>query len=283
MLIDWFTVIAQVVNFLVLAALLKYFLYDRVVSAMDERERRVQERLNEAERRRKEADEQERTYRQRNAELEHRRRDVLADARREAESRRDDLLEEARGEVDDRRRRWLDALRREKDDFVRELGRLTIEEVYAVAGRALRDLAGGEVEARVVERFLTHADVDGEASLKKLGAEVSGRDVPLTVRSGFALSKKMRQKLTRKIHQRVAESADVSYETDSALVFGLEIRAPGHSIAWHAADYLETLRERAGRLFDTMVREGDRQPDQTDARTGGHAADNDDEKEAARD
>ena len=45
MLIDWFTVFAQVVNFLILVALLKKFLYSRVTAAMDERAGEIAERF----------------------------------------------------------------------------------------------------------------------------------------------------------------------------------------------------------------------------------------------
>ena len=41
MLIDWFTVVAQVINFLILMGLLKYFLYNRILGAMDEREQHL--------------------------------------------------------------------------------------------------------------------------------------------------------------------------------------------------------------------------------------------------
>ena len=51
MLIDPFTVIAQIVNFAILAFLLKHFLYDRVIDAMDRREASIAERLSEAEQR----------------------------------------------------------------------------------------------------------------------------------------------------------------------------------------------------------------------------------------
>ena len=48
MLIDWFTVVAQIVNFLVLVALMKYFLYERIVRTIDEREKHIAKRLAEA-------------------------------------------------------------------------------------------------------------------------------------------------------------------------------------------------------------------------------------------
>ncbi len=49
MQIDWLTVIAQIVNFLILVWLLKRFLYQPVINAMDQREQRIAERLQKAE------------------------------------------------------------------------------------------------------------------------------------------------------------------------------------------------------------------------------------------
>ena len=48
MLIDWFTVVAEIVNFLILLWLLKRFLYKPVLNAMDKREATIASRENEA-------------------------------------------------------------------------------------------------------------------------------------------------------------------------------------------------------------------------------------------
>ena len=45
MLIDWFTIIAQALNFLILAWLLKRFLYRPVLNALDEREKLIASEL----------------------------------------------------------------------------------------------------------------------------------------------------------------------------------------------------------------------------------------------
>ena len=49
MLIDWFTVIAQVVNFLILVWLLKRFLYRPILDAIDDREQRIATKIASAE------------------------------------------------------------------------------------------------------------------------------------------------------------------------------------------------------------------------------------------
>lgn len=48
MLIDWFTLIAQLVNFLILAWLLKRFLYHPIVAALDAREKKIASELQHA-------------------------------------------------------------------------------------------------------------------------------------------------------------------------------------------------------------------------------------------
>ena len=48
MLIDWFTVSAQAINFLILVWLLKRFLYRPVLAAIDAREKRIAQQLESA-------------------------------------------------------------------------------------------------------------------------------------------------------------------------------------------------------------------------------------------
>ena len=96
MLIDWFTVIAQIVNFLILVGLLKYFLYGRILRAMDQREDRIASRLTEAEQREQEAEDERRHYQARQKDLEEKQSDILAEAREKAEAERKRLLDEAR-------------------------------------------------------------------------------------------------------------------------------------------------------------------------------------------
>jgi len=48
MLADWFTIVAQALNFLILVWLMKRFLYKPVLHAIDEREKRIAKELADA-------------------------------------------------------------------------------------------------------------------------------------------------------------------------------------------------------------------------------------------
>ena len=55
MLIDWFTICAQTLNFLILVWLMKRFLYKPVLTAIDEREKRIAGEMADADAKKTEA------------------------------------------------------------------------------------------------------------------------------------------------------------------------------------------------------------------------------------
>jgi len=83
--IDLFTLVAQIVNFLILLVALKLLLYGRIVRVMDEREERIAARLNEAEQREQQAEGEKASYQEKRREVEQEREAILAEARDEAD------------------------------------------------------------------------------------------------------------------------------------------------------------------------------------------------------
>jgi F-type H+-transporting ATPase subunit b len=63
MLIDWFTVGAQVVNFVILVWLMKHFLYKPILNAIDAREKRIASELADANAKRTEAEKERADFR----------------------------------------------------------------------------------------------------------------------------------------------------------------------------------------------------------------------------
>src|SRR5579884_3304892 len=99
MLIDWFTVAAQIVNFLVLLALMKRFLFGPVVRLIDEREKRIAARLADAEQQRSAAEREREQLRSDAARQEQQCAALVAAARRTAEEERKLILIKARESV----------------------------------------------------------------------------------------------------------------------------------------------------------------------------------------
>ncbi len=80
MLIDWFTVVAQIVNFLVLVWLLKRFLYKPILNAIDAREKRIASQVLKAQETEEVAKKERDAYQQKNEDLEKQKEVLLSKA-----------------------------------------------------------------------------------------------------------------------------------------------------------------------------------------------------------
>jgi F-type H+-transporting ATPase subunit b len=255
-LIDWFTVVAQILNFLILVFLLHRFLYGPIVKMMDEREERIFARLKEANEREQMAEAEAERYRQECANLESQRRGVLDQAEQDAETRRKELLQQARQDAQDLQRHWREAIEVEKESFLRELRQRTTRQIYAVARRALADLADVELERQMVRVFIQRLHrMDQEARREIRPAQDNG--APLFVYSAFELSEADRRLIEQTLEEVVGEYVQISFETRPGLVNGLELRSASRRVAWNLAHYLANLEDEIARIVELEMHKED--------------------------
>jgi F-type H+-transporting ATPase subunit b len=246
--IDWFTVSAQAVNFLVLVWLLKRFLYKPILDAIDAREASIAAELASADATGAEARKERDEFRQKNEAFDDERAGLLATATGEVHAERQRLLDEARAAADAMSAQRRDALNREQQSLNDEITRRTREEVFAVARKTLTDLAGASLEDRMCEVF-THRlrALNGEAMVQfAKGLTASG---PALVRSAFELQTGQQDAIRLAINETFAVEADVRFETAPNVICGIELTANGHKVAWSIADYLGSLSQSVGELL----------------------------------
>lgn len=243
MTIDWLTVGAQVLNFLVLVYLLKRFLYGPVVRAMARRDEAIAERLREAQQQREDAEAEAQRHREAREALEAQRERVLTRAREEADDLRRTLEKELRRETDEVRERWRAELEREQAGFLRDVRRHVAEQFETLARKALVDLASADLESQTVRVLIGRlGDLAGERRAALARATASGEAI--RVRSAFELPATAKQTLTSALRSALGTEIEVTYERADDVACGVELRAGGESLAWSLEGYLDTLQQR---------------------------------------
>ena len=249
MLIDWFTVAAQVVNFLILVWLLKRFLYKPILHAIDAREQRIALVLADAEAKKTEAQQERDAFQHKNEAFDQHRTALLSQATDEAKAVRQRLLNEARRDSDTLRAERQAALLREQQSLNTEMSRRTREEVFAIARKALTDLAGESLEASMsevlVRRLRALSDDAKEGLVKALETSTD----PVLVRSAFELPSEQRAAIQTAINDTLSAQIQVRFETAPDVISGIELSANGRKLAWSIADYLESLEMNVGELL----------------------------------
>ncbi len=248
MLFDWFTVFAQIVNFLILVFLLRRFLYGPIVRTMQERERLIQERIQNAERMQQEAEEERKRYQALNEELRQHFEQKQKEAEEEAQAWRREALHSARQEVEATLQEWRRSVQQEIHSFKAELRRFTVQKTFAVAEKAIRDLADASLEERMARAFLSQIE-QGSLDLSLLKHHDG-----LTIQSAFELSPPFRRQMQEALAAHLGRQVALKFEANPELAAGIEIVAPdGHQIGWNLRRYLESLEEELDSTLQQFI------------------------------
>lgn len=253
MLIDWFTVAAQIVNFLILMGLLKYFLYDRIQNAMDRREENIRSRIADAEQKQAQAEKSRKAHAQKQRELEQQKERILADARQKARDQEEKLTQKAREAVQKQKARWQESLRQQQQAFLRQLRQMAGESVLTISRTAVAQLADADLQQKAVRRFMDKIGQLAHPDQRKLAQSLRRSGQGLTVKTAAPLTDELKAELEDILNQTLGSekgALQVEYETNPELVLGLEIRTEDQKAAWSLSDYLGGLESDIRRILE---------------------------------
>lgn len=235
--IDWFTVVAQALNFLVLMWLLKRFLYQPVLNAIAAREKHIEDQLSSARVTETRARKEFESFRQKNATFDQQQADRSNAARADADALRNKRLKEAQDAADTLSSHRKAALQTELDDLGNTILVQTKERVFAVAAKVLADLADTSLEERMIAVFLLNLQL-----FNKQDHSLQSSDMAV-IASAFELSHAQKKALKDEIR---AEA--LTFRVVPQLLSGVELLVNGHKLAWSIRDYLGQIEQESSHV-----------------------------------
>ncbi len=235
MSVDWITVAAQLVNFLVLVWLLKRFLYRPILRGIDAREAEIAERMSEASRSREKAEAAEARHNDEIASFRTSEAAMIDSQRQKAEAERDAILAEARARLEQERKDLEAHLSKEKRRYIAQLHRSGAASLVSLTGKALHDLADEALEERVVAHIARQ--------LKPLAVDLrkmADADTPAVVTTRNVLPDAAREKLVAEM-KGLIPGQKLRFETDPKQATGLILRMGAVHVAWTVDSYIEGL------------------------------------------
>jgi F-type H+-transporting ATPase subunit b len=249
MLIDWFTVGAQALNFVILVWLMKRFLYKPILHAIDAREKRIAAELADADAKRVEAQKEREEFQRKNQEFDQARASLLSQTTDEVKAERQRLLEQARQAVDALTAQRMETLRNDARNLNQAISRRTQQEVFAIARKALTDLATASLEERLGDVFTRRLRAMDGAAKTGLAEALKSASEPALVRSAFDLPAEQRAAIQNALNETFSAQIRIRFATAPELVSGIELTTNGQKVAWSIADYLTSLEKGVSELL----------------------------------
>ena len=249
MLIDWFTVGAQALNFVVLVWLLRRFLYKPVLNAIDAREKRIARESADADRQKVAAQQSRDELQTKIKAFDDQRDALLAKARLDATAEGERLLSSARQAADSLASKRTASLNGEMMRVSEELARLAAAESLDIARAALKDLAGVDLEERISEVFARRLREMDPKIRESFGASLKRPGVESVVASSFELSDREKGTIQTAINETFSADIHLRFEASSSGIAGIELNSGGLRLSWSIGEFLKGLDQRVAALL----------------------------------
>ena len=250
MLIDPVIVIAQIINFVVLVALLKRFLYKPITNAMEARSQRIERELAAAATKEKDAEAEKKLYLHKQQELEAQKQQWLDQAKQEVALEKAKLTQQVQAELEQMRFQWYQAFEQDRHKFSRELRNSISNQVILTTRKVLFDLANANLEAQIIETFIERLYSSNELQTQKIAdAPISKTHNVIVIRSSFPIPDAQKSRLITAIKEQITTDAEVKLEVVTDLICGIELRYRGYKISWNLEAYLAELEVKTAKLL----------------------------------
>ena len=241
MLIDWFTVIAQMLNFLILVWLLKHFLYQPILNAIDTREKGIASKLADAEAKDAGAHKQQEHFEAKNKTFDEQRAALMTKAAADAKVEHDRLVDDAHKQADGVRASEAAALKDDQAHQAVAIRRMAQDQVFAMTKKTLADLATVTLEERIGEVFTRRLRLMNAKDRAEMGDALKASPESSLVRSAFNLPDEQKAEIQNALNEAFSAVIRVRYETDANAISGIELTAQGQKLSWSISSYLDSF------------------------------------------
>jgi F-type H+-transporting ATPase subunit b len=242
MKIDWFTVIAQAINFLILVWLLKRFLYKPILKAIDEREKKIAAQIKDADDRKAGAVKEQVDFKKRNDDFDAQKKALMDKAVADSNAQRDKLLEDAKNQANTLRSNLEKAIKEKQESDALASAAKTQEQVFTITKKALKEMASSSLEEQSVNTFIKRLHEMNDDEKQKFITAFKSNTNTILVRSAFDLPAPQQSAMTDAVNETLGTKTTLQFTTTPDLISGIELTTNGYKLAWSFNEFLQSLQ-----------------------------------------
>ncbi len=240
--INWFTVIAQVINFLILVWLLKRFLYKPILNAIDEREKKIAAQIKDADDKEAAAIKEQADFKKRNDDFDAQKKALMDRAVGDANAQRDKLLEDAKNEASTLRSSLEKAIKEKEETDALASAAKTQQQVFTITKNALKEIASSTLEEQSVNTFIKRLHTLNDDEKQKFIAAFTSNANTILVRSAFDLPAPQQAAMNDAVNETLGTKTTLQFTTTPDLISGIELTTNGYKLVWSFAEYVQSLQ-----------------------------------------
>ena len=249
MKINWFTVIAQVINFLILVWLLKKFLYKPILNAVNQREKKIRDQLKDADDKKAAAQKEQDDFKKKNEDFDQQKKALMEKAVADANTEKQKLIDGAKADADTLRTNMEKAAKEKRASDDAEIAEKTQKQVFAITRKALTDIASISLEEQSANTFVKHLAALKDDEKKQFIEAFKSNSNAILVRSAFDLPAKQQSDINNEVNVILSADTHLQFKTTPEIISGIELSTNGYRLSWSFSEYINSLEKNISKTM----------------------------------
>jgi F-type H+-transporting ATPase subunit b len=238
---DLWTIIFQIVNFVVLLFILKRLLFKPIREIMEKRRKVISDALGNAANTKQEAERLKEELKEKLRDQKNLRQETEAGMRAEVDEQRKQLIDAARKDAEKVVEKERAVFEMEKKKFEDGLREQAVETVSRFASNILKDISDEDLHRSILRKF--------QGKVKDIASELAetmpaGGAITLKVAAAYSLNGDETDAIRKAFETALGAGVTLSFETDAALIAGVAVRADDKIYDFSLQGQIRTLGDR---------------------------------------
>jgi len=234
--------------------LLKKFLYKPVLDAIDEREKKIVARLEDAKSKNEAAKKEQDEFAEKNKQFDAQKKELMDKAIADTKLQKDKLLEDAGKEVDALHAKQQKAIVDMQQNLKKIIAQQTQKEVFGISRKTLKDLAGVDLEEQAAKLFISRLQQLKDQKKQQFIDAFKSVAKPILIQSAFELQEKQQTEIKKVVDEILGAQTEIEFKAAPEIIGGIELNANGYKLSWSISAYLDLLQNSlSNTLKDTAA------------------------------
>ncbi|HSQ97263.1 MAG TPA: hypothetical protein VLL98_00920 [Rickettsiales bacterium] len=239
---ELFTIIAQLVNFVILIFILNKFLYKPVLLTLEKRRNDIKKKIEETERKLSESEQLKEEYLNKLNNLMQENEDLKHKALQDIKKFKELEIQKAKDDVAARKNKFTEYLDFEEksliENFNEKFGKLFV----SYSNMLLKNIANSDLEKEVLNKFIEKIKL---LNLQKIDEINSLRSDTVLILSNNKLTSEQQEIIKETLQHKKIKFSNINFEVDANLILGIQMKVKSYVLSWDvrelSSDFLNSI------------------------------------------
>ena len=252
MQITLFEIIALVINFFVLLFILQKLFYSPVTDIMEERQRKIEENITNAERKNEEAHELITAYEKKMSEIEKEKTETMNEALKEAEEYKRNLVDRYRKEAEQKKTGYLMEAKEDREAIAAEMRNFMVKGTVDIARNLVDSFQRENLESYLFDALLSKISSFAEEKHDVRRQEDAGRFVLI---SADKVDERKKEQLEFVLKENRFDVRSLEIREDPSLVAGYMLKMSDYTIYSSISHFIDKKEEQLKEFLEKSLRD----------------------------